>query len=337
MRALSLLVVLLLVAPARADSREEARKEFAAGQAADKRGDYQTAIEHYLRANDLHPHPFAIYNIAINYERLGQHREAATWFRRYLEAAPDSPDRGKVEKKLADLEGRPAKLNVRSSPDGARVLVDGAPVGVTPYAGVVRGGTRRIAVERDGQRDERTVTVEYGEPIELSFTIGGPEAPADAPPDAPPEAIEGPRPLGSLDAAKPKLAVYYLLGAKGGADLGGTGPLMLGSFGLRVMRYATVLFIGRSSGTLAVDLVVRWAFVEGPLSPFIGVGYSYGGSAVGYTALGGVRWDISQTDRFVVSLLADISVRGYSRTNDAGMTETGAAWPLGLSLELAYR
>src|SRR5262245_22322812 len=54
--AVRFLVIVSLIAmtvlPVRADDREDARRAFAAGQAADKRGAWQEAIEHYLRAND---------------------------------------------------------------------------------------------------------------------------------------------------------------------------------------------------------------------------------------------------------------------------------------------
>src|SRR5260221_9395347 len=156
-----------------ADDREDARKEFAAGQAADKQKDWQTALEHYLRANDLVPHPFAIYNIAVDYERLGRLREAATWYQRYLEAAPESADRDKVVKTLAELKTRPASLSVRTLPDGARVTIDNQHAGTTPFSANLRGGTHHVAVDRDNQHDERDVELEFGEPADVTFTLGG--------------------------------------------------------------------------------------------------------------------------------------------------------------------
>src|SRR5438132_13608619 len=109
------LALLVQATAARADERDDARREFAAGQAADAHRAWQQAIEHYLRANDLVPHPFALFNIATDYERLGKLREAATWFERYLAAAPDSPDREKVVATLRDIAARPAALVVRST------------------------------------------------------------------------------------------------------------------------------------------------------------------------------------------------------------------------------
>jgi hypothetical protein len=163
--------VVLSAQPAFADDREEARKAFAAGQASDKSEDWQTAIEHYLRAYDLVPHHFALYNIGRDYERLGQLREASTWYTRYVEAAPPSVDRDKVQKLLGELKLRPAKLTVKSAPSGAKVVIDGQKVGITPFTAPIRGGGHRVSVELDGERDERDVALEFGEPETVELTL----------------------------------------------------------------------------------------------------------------------------------------------------------------------
>ncbi len=174
MRLLFLVVVVVLASgTARADNREEARREFTQGQQADKDKDYQSAIEHYLRAYELVPHHFALYNIATAYERLGQLRESAQWFARYLDEAPQSlvKERREVEKLILELKLRPAKLTVNTYPPGARVLIDGQPVGVTPYTKPIRGGGHRVRVELEGQREERDVVLEYAEPQTIEVTL----------------------------------------------------------------------------------------------------------------------------------------------------------------------
>jgi hypothetical protein len=161
---------------ARADEaadREEARKEFTAGQAADRQKDWQLAIEHYLRANDLLPHPNAMFNIATDYERLGKLREAAVWYQRYVDTAQDSPDRDRVVRTLRELSTRPSTLTVRSIPSRGRVLVDGEFVGVTPYSGHIKGGAHHVTIESEGMRTERDVKIEYGEPANVEVTLQG--------------------------------------------------------------------------------------------------------------------------------------------------------------------
>ena len=172
----ALVILALLVGAARADDaadREEARREFAAGQTADRQRDWQTAIEHYLRANDLVPHPNAMFNIATDYERLGKLREAAVWYQRYIDAAQDSPDRDRVIRALRDLQLRPGTITVQSKNPTAdvRVLVDGSFVGVTPYSGFIKGGAHRVTLEYNGRREEREVKIEFGEPTMLDVPM----------------------------------------------------------------------------------------------------------------------------------------------------------------------
>ena len=197
MRLLFALVVFVVVVgtttPARADGRKEAAREFAAGEAADRRGDYEAAIAAYKRAFDRVPHHFAAYNIAVDHERLGQFREAAAWFTRYLDMAPAAQDRDSVEQQLVALKLRPAGLTVTSRPAGARVLIDNRYVGVTPYFKVIRGGGHRVAVVHRGQRDERDIVLEFGEPATIDVVLGEREAaprPARAPPTGPSGVLE---------------------------------------------------------------------------------------------------------------------------------------------------
>lgn len=164
-------VVALLVAPtpARADDREDARREFTAGQAADKDHDYANALAHYLRAYDLVPHPFAAFNIAVDSEHLGKYRDAVKWYRQFLELDPGSADSAKVRALMEELARRPSRVRVLSQPQGARVLVDGAPAGATPAELSLKGGPHRIAIEQNGERSEREITTEFGEPQEVVF------------------------------------------------------------------------------------------------------------------------------------------------------------------------
>jgi hypothetical protein len=114
-----------------------------------------------------------MFNIATDYERLGKLREAAVWYQRYVDAAQDSPDRDKVIRTLRDLAAKPGTLTVRSTPNGARVLVDNSFAGVTPYSGHIKGGAHRVTIEYEGQREQREVKVEFGEPAILDVKLRG--------------------------------------------------------------------------------------------------------------------------------------------------------------------
>ncbi|HEY1552915.1 MAG TPA: PEGA domain-containing protein [Kofleriaceae bacterium] len=162
------------VSQARADGEQErAKQEFALGQDDDRAGKYEAAIGHYQRANDALPHPFNLYNIAVDYERLGNLRQAAEWYQRYLDAAPSSPDHDRVTRTIADLAHRDSALSIRTFPDGATATIDGQPAGVTPVKTKLPGGTHHVAVDLDTQHAEKDVVLGYGEPGDVAFTLGG--------------------------------------------------------------------------------------------------------------------------------------------------------------------
>jgi hypothetical protein len=97
-----LLGLMLSTAHAQTSSMDEAKAAFAAGKAAFERGDYETALAQYQRANLLVPAPSLSYNIGTTFEHLGRYRDAALAFERYLEQAgpPQSDDDQKFQDNL---------------------------------------------------------------------------------------------------------------------------------------------------------------------------------------------------------------------------------------------
>lgn len=96
-------------AVAQPDARKEAGQHFQRGQAAQAAKRYRDAIAEYAQAYALVPHPNALYNIAVCYERLGESARAADYYARYLEADPDAADAAAVRAKIDALGGaRPA-------------------------------------------------------------------------------------------------------------------------------------------------------------------------------------------------------------------------------------
>jgi len=167
--------VLALSVRAHADDAadiEEAGREFGAGQSADRAGNWQLAIQHYLRANDLVPHPNAMFNIATDYERLGKLREAAVWYQRYIDNARSAPDRDRIVRLLRELATRPATVTIRSNPT-SRISIDGKYLHESPFTGKLPGGRHRVMFEHDGQREYRDLSLEFGEPAVLDVTLLG--------------------------------------------------------------------------------------------------------------------------------------------------------------------
>jgi len=76
----------------------------------------------------------------------------------------------------------------------------------------------------------------------------------------------------------------------------------------------------RPTGLTELDFLVRIAFTKGKLAPFLGAGYSTlidnsvdaSGTTTGYMVFGGLRFDLSRTDKLGVTLLAEAGLRYYS-------------------------
>ena len=81
------LVVLLAARSVAAAPIDDAKRAFSDGKAAFERGDYETALSNYQRANLILPAPNLYYNIGATYEQLGRYHEAALAFDKYFEMA----------------------------------------------------------------------------------------------------------------------------------------------------------------------------------------------------------------------------------------------------------
>ena len=175
MRRLAACIVLGLVVArppvALANDRAAAKAAFQEGEAAEKRKDWRAAIDAYQRAYDLSPHPFALYNIAVNYERVGELREAATFYQRYLDEATDPQDRARVERLVENLRKRPSTVSIRTTPPGGEVWLDGAPIGRAPLSRSIPGGAHQLSARQGDRRENKPLTVEYGEPADVVIEL----------------------------------------------------------------------------------------------------------------------------------------------------------------------
>jgi tetratricopeptide (TPR) repeat protein len=92
--------------PARAaDPRtESAREHSAQGDAYYKLEKYNNAIGEYEQAYLAKADPSFLYNIAQCHRLMGQNAEAIKFYRRFLNDAPNAPNRSVAEKHIKDLE-----------------------------------------------------------------------------------------------------------------------------------------------------------------------------------------------------------------------------------------
>jgi hypothetical protein len=84
---------------------EYSKKMFAEGDAAMKKGDYQTAYTKFADGYRYAPHLHAFtFNIAAAAEALGDCKLAKKYYQMFYDLVAEHPERGKVKKKLADYE-----------------------------------------------------------------------------------------------------------------------------------------------------------------------------------------------------------------------------------------
>jgi tetratricopeptide (TPR) repeat protein len=138
-----------------------ARALFDEGVAAYAQGHYYDAIERFTETARLYPNQQLAFNIAKAYDNLGNRPAALRYYREYLRSSADPPDTI-VNTRVEELEHALAErgiqqLSVLSTPPGATVVLDGEPVGLTPWTGESWPGTHRVELRRSGYAPKETV------------------------------------------------------------------------------------------------------------------------------------------------------------------------------------
>jgi hypothetical protein len=97
--------------------------------------------------------------------------------RRYCERCTDVTLRSTADELMAALTIGNAKdagkVKITSSPSGARVMIDGAAIGVTPLEYELKSGTHKVTLSYDSHRDDsRDIEVRRGEttPVDVMMT-----------------------------------------------------------------------------------------------------------------------------------------------------------------------
>jgi tetratricopeptide (TPR) repeat protein len=85
---------------------DEAQRFFERGVAMFRRRRYDAALAAFTAAYRFAPLPEVIYNLAVASERTEHYGDAIDYYREYLRARPDDPDRASIERTIRDLSAR---------------------------------------------------------------------------------------------------------------------------------------------------------------------------------------------------------------------------------------
>jgi|GEM_PF-363329 len=177
--------------PAAAAPSKEARAALDTGQKLAGLNEHGAALPHFYKALSLSSDPKILLLIARSERAVGKNVRAFTAAERFLQEAapgPRSKERKEAEGMKAELGPRLARLVVKSTTEGATVLVDGEAVGKTPLLApvLVDRGTHSVRVTKERHRpferagmafseDEVSLTAELEkEPPSLGEVLTGP-------------------------------------------------------------------------------------------------------------------------------------------------------------------
>jgi tetratricopeptide (TPR) repeat protein len=146
--------------------------------------EFEEAADAFSRAWSLHPDPVLGYNAGRSYENAGDYQLALAFYQATLDLEPadaDIRDRCSdgvvritniLSRLEEDLSQRPARVEVRSDPEGAVVRIDGDERGSTPMEIELLPGTYEFAVALDTYEPyEETVSLEPAQALVMRITL----------------------------------------------------------------------------------------------------------------------------------------------------------------------
>ncbi|MGK0359249.1 MAG: hypothetical protein ACI9U2_001550 [Bradymonadia bacterium] len=157
------------------DAEAQARTLGRDGGVAFRNKSYDVALAKFLAAWKLVHHPNLAVNIGRTYEKLGDLEKALAFCRRTLEAPelPPTTEQAATEciERIRPQISDPI-FEIRTTPPGAAVRVDGQVKGKSPWRGEIRPGKRQIDVSLVGFRAEtRTRFAARGKDETVRFVL----------------------------------------------------------------------------------------------------------------------------------------------------------------------
>lgn len=117
----ALTLIAALPSPAEAQSdQEQAMTLYAQAAARYQSGEYDTAVVLLREAIRLHDQPPFHYNLARALQELGEYEEARQEYLRFLELAPETEQRARVEERVAEIDAQIEAARVAAEEEEAR-------------------------------------------------------------------------------------------------------------------------------------------------------------------------------------------------------------------------
>jgi RNA polymerase-interacting CarD/CdnL/TRCF family regulator len=157
-----------------ADPRKEAARMAQRARTLAEEGELDEALDLLKKSYELDPHPSQLYNMARLNQRIGNLKEAAKLFRLHSEIDPDAERARRSLERLEEVRSMmQGELIVTSSPEEARILIDGVDAGPTNWGPVpIAHGLRRVKVTAPGYLPyEEEVFIEGGSRVELPHVL----------------------------------------------------------------------------------------------------------------------------------------------------------------------
>lgn len=162
------LSVVTMPAIAHADgAADEADLQFEIGREAYIKGQFRTALVHFLLSNRLVPNRNVVFNIARSYEQLKRYAEAYRYYVDALDGETDPKTIAEIEATIKRIAPNVAVLRVESEPLGATIYLERKDLGsrgLAPKPLAVPEGKYKVIVELPGYEP---VTLD-----EVSATLG---------------------------------------------------------------------------------------------------------------------------------------------------------------------
>ena len=214
-------------------AQKEADRYFRSGVALYKEAKYSEALAEFQRAYEIAPHPLVLYNIAGCHRELSQYSEAVKAYTQFLAEGKGQVPAARLTAAQTELDSilaRIARVTVTVTPDGATLLVDGAPIGtLVEMPLILSPGEHLLVAQAPGRKDsERRVRVASGDELTIELSLA----------ELPPDPLKGVGPVasttGSGTGVTSAKAKRFSLGAGFGTNLRRVGETGAPSIGLGV-------------------------------------------------------------------------------------------------------